>query len=53
MARYAHDDYMKQYGDKLEIIGTIYNNARIGLVVLRRHYPFNRRAEWKPEEVFG
>ena len=29
----THDDYMKQYGDKLEVIGTIYDNARIGLVV--------------------
>lgn len=26
-------DYMEQYGDKLEIIGDIYDNARIGLVV--------------------
>lgn len=27
------EDYMKQYGDKLEIIGDIYDSARIGLVV--------------------
>lgn len=26
-------DYMEQYGDKLEVIGDIYDNARIGLVV--------------------
>ena len=26
-------DYMVQYGDKLEIIGTVYDSARIGLVV--------------------
>lgn len=29
----THSDYMKQYGDKLEIIGDIYDNACIGLVV--------------------
>ena len=27
------EDYMKQYGDKLEVIGDIYDGARIGLVV--------------------
>ena len=27
------EDYMKQYGDKLETIGDIYDSARIGLVV--------------------
>ncbi len=26
-------DYMEQYGDKLEVIGNVYDNARIGLVV--------------------
>lgn len=26
-------DYMQEYGDKLEVIGNIYDNARIGLVV--------------------
>ena len=26
-------DYMEQYGDKLEIISDVYDNARIGLVV--------------------
>ena len=26
-------DYMQEYGDKLEIIGNIYDNARIGLVI--------------------
>ena len=29
----THDDYIKQYGDKLETLGLIYDNARIGLVV--------------------
>lgn len=29
----THADYMDQYGDKIEIIGTINTNARIGLVV--------------------
>lgn len=29
----THDDYMKQYGDKLEILGENYDEARIGLVV--------------------
>ena len=27
------EDYMKQYGDKLEVIGDIYDGARIGLVI--------------------
>ena len=27
------EDYMKQYGDKLEVIGDIYDGVRIGLVV--------------------
>lgn len=27
------EDYMKEYGDKLELIGQIYDSARIGLVV--------------------
>lgn len=26
-------DYMQEYGDKLEVIGNIYDNARIGLVI--------------------
>lgn len=29
----THEDYMKQYGNKLEVLGDIYSNARIGLVV--------------------
>ena len=29
----THKDYMNQYGEKLDIIGKSYNNARIGLVV--------------------
>ena len=27
-------DYMEQYGDKLEVIGNVYDNARIGLVAV-------------------
>lgn len=29
----THADYMEQYGNKLEVIGNIYDSARIGLVV--------------------
>ena len=29
----THKDYMDQYGDKLEGLGTVYDDARIGLVV--------------------
>lgn len=29
----THADYMKQYGDKLEVLGESFNNAKIGLVV--------------------
>lgn len=29
----THKDYMDQYGDKLEVLGTVYDDARIGLVV--------------------
>lgn len=29
----THADYMKQYGDKLEVLTDLYANARIGLVV--------------------
>lgn len=29
----THEDYMNQYGDKLEILGENYDEARIGLVV--------------------
>lgn len=29
----THADYMTQYGDKLEVLGDVFQNARIGLVV--------------------
>lgn len=29
----THKDYMEKYGDKVEVLGTSYKNARIGLVV--------------------
>lgn len=29
----THGDYLKKYGDKIDILGPVYENARIGLVV--------------------
>ena len=29
----THADYMEQYGDRLETLGTVYEHAKLGLVV--------------------